>query len=273
MRTITSTSPVTAKAPYKKHEFGYTFGGPIWKNHTFFFWSQAWRRENVPQNFFTPVPSLENREGNFSDLCPTTNVPFQRDDDQSPNFFPDCPGTAIGSTGMYNPYVTAGVLNQIPIDSNGQALLPMISKPTTITSQGPVFNESVGQPMHWREELFRIDHDINSKNRVTFRYIHDSWDITNASVTWGGESFPTIGTHFVGPGVSIVARLTSTISPTLLNEFVASYTTDHIQNTNTNPEVWTRGSDFTMTGFFPNFGGKLPDILPFHQWRIWRRIL
>src|SRR5207248_151562 len=60
--------PGQPKAPYKKHDFGYTLGGPIWKNHTFFFWSQNWRRENVPQNFFNFVPSLENRQGNFNDV-------------------------------------------------------------------------------------------------------------------------------------------------------------------------------------------------------------
>lgn len=134
----------------------------------------------------------------------------------------------------------------------------MISLPTSGSGAESVFLASVGQPMRWREELFRIDHDFNSRLRATFRYIHDSWDINDASVTWGGESFPTIGSHFVGPGVSIVARLTATVSPTLLNEFVASYTTDHISVTNTHPEVWQRTKDFTMTGFFPDFGGKLP---------------
>src|ERR1039458_7148636 len=65
---------------------------------------------------------------------------------------------------------------------------------------------------------------------------------------------------WVGPGVEIVARLTATASPTLLNEFVASYTTDHIQQINTNPSVWTRTSGFTMPGLFPDYGGKLPGI-------------
>ena len=169
--------PDSPKAPYKKHEFGYTFGSPIWKNHTFFFWSQAWRRENVPQDFYSPVPSLDNRQGNFNDVC---NVPDPT----------DCPVDSDG-----NPFPD----NQLPsIDSNAQALLPMIPEPTLETDNGPIFAAAVGQPMRWREELFRIDHDFNSKIRATFRFIHDSWDITNASVTWGGESFPTIGTHFVG---------------------------------------------------------------------------
>jgi hypothetical protein len=157
--------------------------------------------------------------------------------------------------------MTGGVLNQIPfIDPNGQALLGMISEPTTGSGADSFFAASVGEPMRWREELLRIDHDFNSKLRATFRYIHDSWNITNASVTFGGESFPTIGTHFIGPGLNAVAKLTATISPTLLNQFVAGYTTDHIHLINTHPEVWQRGKDFTMTGLFPNFGGKLPDF-------------
>ena len=228
------------KPPYKKNDFGYSLGGPIWKNHTFFFWSEEWRRENVPQDFFTPVPSISNRQGDFNDVC---NIPNPTDcpfDPNTGNSFPN---------------------NQLPfIDPNGQALLGMIPAPTTGSGADSFFSAAVSQPMHWREELVRVDHEINSKLQATFRFIHDSWDINNASVTWGGESFPTIGTHFIGPGVSTVARLTASVSPTLLNEFVASYTTDHIQQLNTNPQVWTRGSSFTMTGLFPNFGGKLPDF-------------
>jgi hypothetical protein len=230
----------TPKAGYKKHDFGYTLGGPIWKNHTFFFWSQEWRREVVPYNFFNFVPSVENRQGNFNDVC---NVPNPTDCPHDPN------------TGLPFPN------NQLPsIDPNGQALLPMIPGPNSGSGANSIFAAAVPEPTHWREELVRIDHDFNSRFRGTFRAIHDSWDTTNATVTWGNASFPTIGTHFIGPGVSLVAKLTATVSPTLLNEFVVSYTTDHIKQINTNPAVWTRGPGFTMTGLFPNFEGKLPGI-------------
>jgi hypothetical protein len=229
--------PGTPKAGYKKHDFGYSVGGPIWKNHTFFFWLQNWRRENVPYNFYSFVPSMANRQGNFNDVC---NVP-------NPT---DCPFDPSG-----NPFNN----NQLPsIDPNAQHLLNMIPAPNLGSGANSIFAAAVGQPTHWREELIRLDHDFNSKLRLTFRAIHDSWDTTKATVTWGGESFPTIGTHFIGPGVEIVARLTATVSPTLLNEFVASYTTDHIKQINTNPSVWARTSSFTMPGLFPDFGGKLP---------------
>jgi hypothetical protein len=234
--------PGTPKAGYHKHDFGYSVGGPIWKNHTFFFWLQNWRREVVPYNFFNYVPSVANREGDFSDQCAPIN--------SNPT---DCP--IDPSTG--NPYPN----NTIPsVDPNAQLLLPMIPEANTTNGGQPVFAAAVPEPTHWLENLVRIDHDFNPRLRSTFRFIHDSWDTTNATVTWGGESFPTIGTHFVGPGVEIVAKLTATASPTLLNEFVASYTTDHIKQINTNPAVWTRGSNFTMPGLFPNYGGKLPDF-------------
>jgi hypothetical protein len=232
--------PGTPKAGYKKHDFGYSIGGPIWKNHTFFFWLQNWRRENVPYNFNSFVPSMVNRQGDFNDVC---NVPNPTDCPFDPN------------TG--NPFPN----NTLPsIDPNAQYLLNMIPEPNLGTGANSIFAAAVGQPTHWREDLIRLDHDFNSKLRFTFRAIHDSWDTTKATVTWGGESFPTIGTHFIGPGVEIVARLTATASPTLLNEFVASYTTDHIQQINTNPSAWTRTSGFTMPGLFLDYGGKLPGI-------------
>ena len=230
--------PGTPKAGYKKHDFGYSIGGPIWKNRTFFFWLQNWRREDVPYNFYNFVPSLDNRKGIFNDVC---NV-------ASPT---DCPVDANG-----NPFPN----NTVPIDPNAQYLLAMIPPPNQGSGANSIFAAAVGQPTHWREDLIRLDHDINSKNRLTFRAIHDSWDTIKATVTWGGESFPTIGTHFIGPGVEMVARLSTTVSPTLLNEFVASYTTDHIHQINTNPSVWTRTSGFTMPGLFPDFGGKLPGL-------------
>ena len=136
----------------------------------------------------------------------------------------------------------------------------MIPAPNLGSGANSIFAAAVGEPTRWREDLIRLDHDFNVKERFTFRVIHDSWDTTKATVTWGDESFPTIGTHFVGPGVAMVAKLTSTLSPTILNEFIASYTTDHIKQNNTNSAVWTLPSAFTMPGLFPNFGDKLPDF-------------
>jgi hypothetical protein len=249
--------------PYKKNDYGYTIGGPIYipgvynkdKQKTFFFWSQEWRRERVPADFNVAVPSSQERGGNFSGVCSAAGTDFVRDD------FPDCPSSGAGAA--------SGTLatfpnNTVTIEPTGtaNALLGLISSPTPghDTPGAAFFISNTTQPTSWREELVRIDHNINDHNRVTFRYIHDSWTQVESTTIWTGSAFPTAQTFFNGPGVSLVARWTSTISPTLLNEFVASYTTDHI-SFKTHGTYQLPSSGFGMGYLFQNgAGGKLPAI-------------
>jgi len=263
---------------YKKNDFGYTIGGPIYipghynasKEKTFFFWSQEWRRDRVPgQEFNVIVPSLAERKGNFSDLCPGTNAPFARlqPDGSTPTPFADCPGTAtgqlIGGQPSFNPVVTNGALNQVPVTSTGSALLALIPAPNNGTN---LFTSAPSQPTNWREELVRVDHNFSDRLRAMFRYAHDSWETVTPTPLWSdGTTFPTVQTNFVGPATALVARLTATASPTLLNEFVFSYTTDHIVLTNTgtpDANAWKRPANFSMSSLFPSAGnrGALPGI-------------
>ena len=153
--------------------------------------------------------------------------------------------------------------NQLPsLDPNGQILLTLIPAPTPgspariPSSPRPWANPRTGAKI-WFASITISILDCASRSADPRFLGHDQGHRNLGKST----SFPTIGTHFVGPGVEMVARRAATVSPTLLNEFVASYTTDHIrQDNNTNPSVWTRAAAFTMPGLFPDFGGKLPDI-------------
>ena len=242
---------------YKKNDYGYTLGGPIFvpghfnkdKTKTFFFWSEEWRKDIVPgQSFNLPVPSLAERGGDFSDICSI-----------GPK---DCPTVGANITAL-----PAFTQNQ----ATAQALLGMIPEPngagasTCIpgdASNPCFFTSSPAQTTKWREELIRVDHNFSDKLRATFRFIHDSWQTQTAVPLWTNQgSFPTIGTAFKGPGVSLVARLTETASPTLLNEFVFSYTVDHIILNDTGN--WKRPANFSagFSDLFPgNGGGVLPGI-------------
>jgi hypothetical protein len=251
----------TTSAPkFKKHDFGYTIGGPVFipnhynsnKEKTFFFWSEEWRKDLVPgQVFHAAVPSIAERGGDFTDVCTSTT------------FAGDCP--VDPRTGAkYD-----GSLGPMPVDSNALPLLAMIPEPTitdptaALQNCGGIacYNASPSQSTNWREELVRLDHNFSPKLRATFRYIHDSWNTVMPSTLWMGYSFPTVQSSFVGPGTSFVARLNAEISPSLLNEFVASYTADHIFLNNQGPGAISRSSaNLTTTGIFPGFGDKLPDI-------------
>src|SRR6202022_4660550 len=120
---------------------------------------------------------------------------------------------------------------------------------------------TISTPTTWREELIRIDHNLTDNYRLTFRYIHDSWQTVVPHPLWGNatSNFQNVTTNFVGPGSSFVARLNANISPTLLNEFVASYTADHILLTAGGPVATPPG--FAMGSLFQNgFGGLLPAV-------------
>src|SRR5881398_2069359 len=101
-------NPGEPKAAYKKHDFGYTIGGPVYipnhynadKKKTFFFFSEEWRREKNPHTTgLVNVPSDAERTGNFSDLCPAPGTTFYQDATLAPSgapVFPDCPASGAG---------------------------------------------------------------------------------------------------------------------------------------------------------------------------------
>jgi len=233
--------------PYKKNDFGYTIGGPVFipnlyntdKKKTFFFWSQDWRRNRVPRDFNALVPSVAERAGDFSAICAS-----------DPSHCPTINGVPTPNMATVPAFQQSQAVSQ--------ALLTLIPLPTNVTPEGSKFIAAVSEPENWREELIRVDHNFTDNMRLTFRYIHDSWEQNQAIPLWtNAGSFPTLGTDFKGPGVSLVTRLSNTFSPTLLNEFVFSYTTDHIiLNNNRN---WQRPAGLPIGDLF---GGNGDGIMP-----------
>ncbi len=244
----------TSVPTYKKHDYGFTIGGPVripkiynpGERKTFFFYSQEWRHENVPGTVFNQqVPSDAERTGNFSDLCPGSGSPVDAAD------FPDCP--VDPTTGAYFPG------NQVPVDPNGNALLALIPAANVGSGTSSFYRASPAQLTTNREELFRIDQVVNPKLRGFFRFIYDSWATVSNPPTFQSNSFPTVQNSFAGPGIDMVANLTYAATPSLVNEFVADYTTDHITLINTTPGISRQ--NFNGAGFFENgYGNVLPSI-------------
>jgi hypothetical protein len=247
--------PVGHAPLYRRNDLGATFGGPIYipnkyntkKDKSFFFYSEELRLERSPSTFSQAVPSLNERDGNFSDVCPAGGGTFDRAK------FPDCPSptpqSARGGT-------TAGYLtypqNIIPIDANARAVLntnlvPLANSPSGCTfrlnagavtndpASWPCYNATVSPNTYWREELFRIDHNFTSEQKVSFRFIHDAWNTTTTAPEWqyGGvqNSFPTVLNKFVGPGLNLVAHVTTVHLPSLVNDYSMSFSNDHISLT------------------------------------------
>lgn len=199
----------------------------------------------------------------FSDVCPPVGQEYINRQQ-----YPDCP--AILTSAGYNaiPYLesspvgppaTNGLPQATGVDKNARLILnsnliPLPNSPVgcnyvlpITTVLGPddpnrCYVTSVSPSTYWREELFRIDHNLTQKLKLGFRYIHDDWNTTVLTPQWSylsvtnpaAETFPTIQNRFVGPGISLVASVTHTISPTLLNSIVLSYVNAKITLANRN---------------------------------------
>ncbi len=186
----------------------------------------------------------------FTDVCPPLGITtFDRQQ------FPDCPAFPNGATthtltpvDFLGGVPGAGLSAPFGVDKNSRVILnsnliPLPNSPVGCNYALPIttvlgpddpnrcYVATVSPSTYWREELFRLDHNLTQKLKLGFRYIHDEWSTTVLTPQWNylsvtnpaAETFPTIQNSFYGPGISLVASLTHTISPTVINSIVLSY--------------------------------------------------
>ncbi len=204
--------------------------------------------QGIQKNLSPPNgQGLVSQVFDFSDVCPllgsSDSFGFSRQQ------YPDCPALPTSSKTLLPIYNLQGQqINGQPasigVDKNALAMLqsnliPLPNAATgcnfTVANLDPTdpnhcYNAAISPSTYWREDLFRIDQIFTSKIRASFRYVHDDWNTTVLTPQWGvvRNTFPTIQNKFTGPGTSLVARLTYTISPTLLNDLVVSYVNSDI---------------------------------------------
>lgn len=224
---------------YRRIDAGATFGGPLIIPHlyeeatprTFFFYSEEVRREKTPVDYNQAVPTEAERNGDFSDICPTLGPgsPVTFD----PTKYPDCPqGAYITGSPRIGRTVVVDPLAKAVLDS-GIIPFPNASSGCNSTNPSPLphcYVAAVSPATHWREEMFRIDHDLTAKDRLSFRYIHDAWDTVTLAPQWGvvHNSFPTVENQLNGPGLNMVVSLAQQLPHGFANLLSASYEVEHI---------------------------------------------
>jgi len=261
---------------YRRQDFGGTFGAPLIIPHLFHpqnkkayvFISEEFRKEKTPYEFNQGVPSDAERGYNlatnsytniadFSDVCSTPDNP-------------DCPGN--GFIGNKQPFLG----NQFYIDPNAKAYLQQGFIPRANadagcnSSIGSCYVAAVSPPTDYREDLVRLDFTLSSKTKLYLTGVHDHWKTVTAVPQWASyvNSFPSIETSFLGPGISGVVHVTTAISSTLLNDFSFGGTRQAVVLSDIpGPGVTSlSNSAFSSTAdpfgsFFPDASGKVPGII------------
>jgi hypothetical protein len=126
-------------------------------------------------------------------------------------------------------YLSAAMLasNTIPLPNSYQSAATL---PITSAAVPLLHLASVSPATYWREELFRIDHNLTPTEQLAFRYVHDSWNTTTLTPQWGvvQNSFPTVENKLIGPGLDMVFNISETLPHGILNRATLAYSVAHI---------------------------------------------
>src|SRR5271170_7969668 len=263
--------------------FGGNIGGPVWIPHvynqdrtkTFFFVNEEWRKyiagaspsvvNTIPSAYFpvagqplsyTPLTVNSTTKQPISLIVPATAAPAElalyRED-----------GLVAGQpfpTSSPNVYTLPANL----IDPNSVLFMGTGAIPHPNTANGTQVVCSPKQPTYVREDVVRIDHNINDKLHLFGHWIHDSATQTIFPDMWSNDSYLTAGDVFSNPTWGTVIKLTQQLSPTLLNETALNVNGNTIDITPiaapgasiTQPAGWSAVGIFTGN----NAGNRLPSI-------------
>jgi len=205
-----TTLPNGGKDVLRRNDFGYSLGGPIKKDKLFFFLSQEWNIERRGQTRQSCVPTADERAGNFTTTTCGEPQP-----------------TGLVAAGLANPN-TPNIMKSIsPGGRLIAAELPLPNLATALAG-GANWSQSVTTPIDWNQFNVRLDYNISHTQTLMFRYTRDNWtnNSPNGNVAlglWGDDPYPVLESNWAQPSRQIVARMTSAIGASMVNDLEFAY--------------------------------------------------
>jgi hypothetical protein len=272
-------SPGNPRARNRRHDYGFTIGGPVWipkiyngHDRTFFFFNWEQYREAVAiNNQLETVPTLAYRQGNFATAIPP-----------GASIGTDPLGRPIFAGEIYDPTTTRTVSGQVVRDPFANQLIPQPMFDSVAAKIQNLFPAPLGQNANavvnnyipnipttrvTQIPSLKIDQSIGSKGKLSF-FWQNTKTTAPLSFTFGQvdglpDPLPTNnGTFQHAP----VYRLNydHTLSPTMLLHLGGGYRSNtffvpavneegQVPNYNAEQELGLHGG--TTHTFFPPFSG------------------
>lgn len=207
--------------PYDRNQFGYSIGGPIWKDKTFFFFNQEFQRFRTSTRGTTVVPTAAFKSGVFTFNGTDDNGnPITRNIDLTPGS-PDNQAFAT-NTDFFGTGTT-----QLPADPTMQAIFALYPNPTTLTGDG--YTGLLSFPNDSNQKSYqataKIDHRFTNSESFSFRFGYNDLKDPNPFASADlANNLGAISEKAITTGGA--AKLTSTFSSNLVNE--VSFGWNHI---------------------------------------------
>ena len=189
--------------PYVRNDFGFSVGGPIKKNRTFFFINNEYQRFRTTLTVNTTLPTQAFKSGVFTGF--SVNPATGAQDPVAVNLTSTAsPSNLTGRT--IDPTI-AKVLN----------LLPNPTGPNVISNAAGQLNFPSPDSLNAYNWTGKIDHKITEKHQLNLRYAFSRSVESNQGHFEFAPGIDTLSTPAYAHGV--LAGLTSTLSPRLVNDF------------------------------------------------------
>jgi hypothetical protein len=206
----------TPRAIEHYNDYGFTLGGPLYipkvynvnKSKTFFFWSEEWRKVSSPTTTSFAAPTQDQLNGIVSGQvtgAPTGCVTYNSATNQS-TISPSC---YSNNTKIY----LANVF-KYPANDGGN------------------YNFSYSSLNNVRQDIVRLDENLTEKIHLFARAMQDETPENFPLGLFAGNNYPgLVSTSVNAPGENVVANMTYTITPNLVNEAEFAYSQGTINAT------------------------------------------
>ncbi len=239
----------STKAPLRQNIFGFTVGGPIKKNKTFFLVGEDWRRRSVGQTLRGAFPDEAIRNGNFTDSG-TLGTGGLKLDASSVNLENQLhPGVHCVTDSTH--------LNPACFDPNAVAIMnkywPLPNNPGGFLN----YINNGAEKFPQRDDTYRIDQYFSERFTLMGRVSYETARDTPAAETWNGLVAPTLGQSIKTTGFNGLLRFTANITPKMINQTTYAHTYDKPRLTVTNAAL---PSDITLQRPYKDQNPLVPNI-------------
>ena len=223
--------------PYVRNDVGASVGGPIWKDHTFFFLNAEVQRFQTTRTASTVTPTAAFRTGIFN--------------------YVDSSGT-VTPVNLTNPTTNPNNLSGLPLDPTIQKIFAIapVGQQDLGDGASTIYNFASPDSLNSYNLTGRFDHKLSNKHQLTIRY---NYAHSNETDPFHDESLPGYGnTSEPATAHNGVISIASSLSTNSTNVFRASYNQNNVGffcnhagfDALLGTDNFGNGFDVTIPGFF-----------------------